>query len=74
MNTTPADSEIFPRLNDLHLSRSERARINAYMHDGELIGDFLCLAADSLLAVIGHGSRHVADAAKAASAKQPLKH
>lgn len=73
MHTTPADSGIFPRLNDLHLSRSERLRINAYLHDGELIAGFLCRALEGLRAAVGHGSGDVTRAAKAMSAK-PVKH
>lgn len=73
MHTTKSGSEIFPRLNDLHLSSSERVRITAYMHDGELIGDFLCRAMEGIRAAVGHGSCNIAHAAKAASAK-PLKH
>lgn len=32
-------SGMFGRLEDLHMSSSERQRINAYIHDGELIAD-----------------------------------
>jgi len=73
MQTTKAGTEVFARLNDLHLSRSERLRINAYMHDGEVIGDFLCRAMEGIRAAIGHGSHSVAHAAKSVTAK-PLKH
>ncbi len=35
-------SGISARVNALHLSESERLRVNAYLHDGEFIADLLC--------------------------------
>ena len=69
MHTPHTGSEIFPRLNDVPLSRSERELGNAYLHEGELIGDFLCRALESLRSAVGHGAADVTHAAKSISAK-----
>ena len=64
MHTRETGSGIFPRLNDLPLSRSERELCNAYMQEGELIGDFLCRALESIRSAVGHGSGHMGRDAK----------
>lgn len=73
MRTPQTGSEIFPRLNDLPLSRSERELGNAYIHEGELIGDFLCRALESIRSAVGHGTGDETPAATSISAK-PVKH
>lgn len=59
MHTTQSGSAIFGRIDELHLSRSERLRINAYMHDGELIAEFCCRALANIQSGAGALSRAV---------------
>lgn len=61
-------SGISARVDDLHLSKSERLRAYAYMHDGELIAELLCRAltsARALALLAAHGAGTLAHAIKA---------
>jgi len=65
-------SGISARVNELHLSESERLRVNAYLHDGEFIADLLCRAltgARSLALSAAHAAGRLAHAVKAIFAK-----
>lgn len=44
MHTTQFGSAVFTRVDQLHMSRSKRLRVQAYVHDGEVIAEFLCRA------------------------------
>ena len=72
MYTSEIRSDIFSRVNDLHMSNSERLRINAYMHDGELIAEFLSRALAGV-ARAGHAVSSLAHSVKSAFAK-PARH
>jgi hypothetical protein len=70
MKSNPQVSQaVFGRLNDLHVSRRERLRINAYIHDGEVIADFSSRA----FAGVRSGVDALARDIKAAFAK-PARH
>jgi len=58
--TSQGHSGVFSRMDDLPLSRRERLRVNAYMHDGELIAEFIC----RVLAYIHSGTGRLARAIK----------
>lgn len=65
-------SGISARLSELHLSESERLRVNAYLHDGEFIADLLCRALTGARAVAllaAHGAGSLAHAVKAKFAR-----
>ncbi|MBE0614318.1 MAG: hypothetical protein IH604_11670 [Burkholderiales bacterium] len=62
-------SGTFSRLNDLHMSTSERQRVNAYIRDGERIAD----AALHALAALHSGAEAIAHGVKAVFAK-PTSH
>jgi hypothetical protein len=52
------ESDQFGRLQHLHLSSRERQRINAYIHDGELIADISSRALAGMrsgIAGLSHG-------------------
>ncbi|MBE0619120.1 MAG: hypothetical protein IH605_00865 [Burkholderiales bacterium] len=72
MHTTHIDSDIFSRVNDLPMCKSERQRVSAYIHDGEVIGELLCDAFTGL-AHAGHGISRLAHDVKAVFAK-PARH
>jgi hypothetical protein len=61
MRTSQIDSAVFGRIDDLHLSVSERLKVNAYLQDGEFIAELFC----HLLALIHSGTRGLARAIKA---------
>lgn len=68
MSASQIGSGISARVDDLHLSKSERLRAYAYMHDGELIAELLCRAlasARSVTLLAAHGACSLAHAVKA---------
>lgn len=69
MHTTQFGTGTFGRIEDLHLSRSERLRINAYIHDGEVIAEFL----SRVVAGVRFGAGSLARAVKALFA-HPARH
>lgn len=44
MPTPQFGSPVFGRVDQLHMSRSKRLRVHAYVHDGEVIAEVLCRA------------------------------
>jgi hypothetical protein len=72
MHTTHTSPGVFSRLNELHLGRSERLRIDAYIHDGERIAE-LCSRAVAGVALAGHAVSGLAHGVKALFAK-PARH
>jgi len=72
MQTAQTRSDIFSRVNDLRMSKSERLRVIAYMQDGELIAEFFSRALAGV-ALAGHGVSSLAHGVKAAFAK-PARH
>ena len=54
MHSRDTGQDVFFRVNDLHVNKNERLRIAAYMHDGELIGEFLS-GAYAGITHAGHG-------------------
>ena len=58
--TTQAGPGVFGRVDDLHLNRRERLRVNAYMQDGEFIAELICRA----LALVHAGAAGLARAVK----------
>lgn len=60
IHTPQAGSAVSSRLDDLHLSKRERLRVDAYMHDGERIADLIC----STQAHIQSGANRLAHALK----------
>ncbi|MGP1676415.1 MAG: hypothetical protein ACTS6J_04575 [Burkholderiales bacterium] len=76
MHTTHIRSDIFSRVNDLHLSENERLRINAYIQDGEFIAEYLSRALAGIrsgVALAGHAAGSLAQGVKAAFAR-PARH
>ena len=72
MHTARIKSDIFSRVNALHMSKSERLRINAYMQDGEHIAEFFSRALAGV-ALAGHGVNRLAHNVKAVFAR-PARH
>ena len=42
MHTRQFSSAVFGRVDRLHMSRSKRLRVHAYVRDGEAIAEYLC--------------------------------
>ncbi len=72
MHTAHIRSDVFSRVNALHMSENERLRINAYIHDGELIGEFISRALAGA-ALAGHALGRLAHGVKTVFAK-PARH
>ncbi len=60
IHTPQAGPGVFGRVDDLHLSKRERLRVNAHMQDGELIAELICRT----LAHIQSGASRLARALK----------
>lgn len=72
MHTTPMSSDVFSRLNELHLSKSERLCAIGYLHDGEHIAAFFSGALAGVAAA-GHAVSSLAHSLKALFAR-PARH
>lgn len=72
MHTTHISPDVFSRLNELHLSKSERLRAIAYMQDGERIAGFISRALAGV-ALAGHGVGSLAHSVREMFAK-PARH
>lgn len=64
-----SNSGVFGRLDDLHMRKSECMRVNAYIHDGEVIAEL----SSRVLAGVRSGIDALARDLKAAFAK-PTRH
>ena len=61
IHTTHSGTDVFGRVDDLHLSKGDRLRATGCLHDGELIAEFYCRARSGVETVAGS----LAHAAKA---------